>query len=69
MRNQTITNINSKQLKNDITDFRVGDTVVVDVKIVEGKKERIQKFEGVVISRRNNYIGRKIWRSRPKSFR
>ncbi len=53
MRNQTITNINSKQLKNEITDFRVGDTVVVDVKIVEGKKERIQKFEGVVISRRN----------------
>ncbi len=56
MRNQTITNINSKQLKNDITDFRVGDTVVVDVKIVEVKNEIIKIFEGVVISRRNKSI-------------
>ncbi len=53
MRNQVIEQINSKQLKSELTDFRVGDTVVVDVKIVEGKKERIQKFQGVVISRRN----------------
>ncbi len=53
MRNQLIETINSRQLKEDVTNFRVGDTVVVDVKIVEGKKERIQKFEGVVISRRN----------------
>ena len=39
-------------MKNDIPDFRPGDTVRVDVKIVEGGKERIQAFEGVVIKRR-----------------
>lgn len=52
MQNKIIQTIADKQVKTDIPNFRVGDTVVVDVKIVEGKKERIQKFEGVVISRR-----------------
>jgi large subunit ribosomal protein L19 len=37
--------------KKDITDFRVGDTVKISVKVVEGDKERIQPFEGVVIAR------------------
>lgn len=39
-------------LKNDIPDFRVGDTVKVHVKIKEGDKERVQVFEGVVIARK-----------------
>jgi len=39
-------------LKNDIPDFRYGDTVRVHVRVVEGDKERIQLYEGVVISRR-----------------
>jgi large subunit ribosomal protein L19 len=37
--------------KKDITDFHVGDTVRISVKVVEGDKERIQPFEGVIIAR------------------
>ena len=44
--------LEQEQMKNDIPDFRPGETVRVDVKIVEGGKERIQAFEGVVIKRR-----------------
>ena len=44
--------LEQEQMKNDVPDFRPGDTVRVDVKIVEGGKERIQAFEGVVIKRR-----------------
>ena len=44
--------LEQEQMKNDSPDFRPGDTVRVDVKIVEGGKERIQAFEGVVIKRR-----------------
>ena len=40
------------QIKKDVPDFRIGDTVKVSVRIVEGEKERIQVFEGVVIARR-----------------
>lgn len=36
-----------------ITDFRIGDTVVVQVKVKEGTRERLQAYEGVVIARRN----------------
>lgn len=39
-------------LKTDIPDFRAGDTVRVHVRVVEGEKERIQVFQGVVIGRR-----------------
>ena len=46
----------SKQLKSDVPEFRVGDTVRVDVKIIEGKKERIQAFEGIVTSRKNGKV-------------
>ncbi len=48
--------ISAKQLKNDIPEFRVGDTVRVDVKIIEGKKERIQAYEGIVIARKGSGI-------------
>lgn len=48
--------ITKKQLKPNVPEFRVGDTVQVDVKIKEGNKERIQTFEGVVIAKRNGGI-------------
>ena len=47
-----IDKINEKQIRKDIPEFRVGDTVKVDAKIIEGKRERIQSFEGVVVARR-----------------
>lgn len=46
--------IASKQLKNDIPEFRVGDTVRLDVKIIEGNKERIQAYEGIVVARKGS---------------
>ena len=42
-----ISKITEKQLRKDLPEFRVGDTVRVDVKIIEGKRERIQAFAGV----------------------
>jgi large subunit ribosomal protein L19 len=44
--------VEHSQLKTDLPDFRVGDTVAVHVNIREGEKERVQVFEGVVIRRR-----------------
>ena len=51
-----IDKINAKYVKNDVPEFRVGDTVRVDVKIIEGKRERIQAFEGVVVSRKGGSV-------------
>lgn len=48
--------INDKQINKNIPEFRVGDTVRVDVKIIEGKRERIQAFEGIVIARRGGSV-------------
>jgi large subunit ribosomal protein L19 len=45
--------IEQEQLKDSVPDFRAGDTVRVYVRVVEGGKERIQPFEGVVITKRN----------------
>ena len=47
-----IGSIEQEQLRQDIPQFRPGDTVQVHAKIVEGSRERIQVFEGVVIKRR-----------------
>lgn len=47
-----IDKINKKQIRTDIPEFRVGDTVRVDVWVKEGKKERIQAFEGLVTSKK-----------------
>ena len=44
------------QLKTDIPDFAPGDTVSIDVRVIEGGKERIQKFEGIVIGRKGSDI-------------
>ncbi|HET7522278.1 MAG TPA: 50S ribosomal protein L19 [Bacillales bacterium] len=51
-----IQDITKEQLKQDLPEFRAGDTVRVHVKVVEGSRERIQVFEGVVIKRRGGGI-------------
>ncbi|MDD6879499.1 MAG: 50S ribosomal protein L19 [bacterium] len=51
-----IDKITAKQLNPNVPEFRVGDTVRVDVKIVEGKRQRIQAFEGTVIARKGSGI-------------
>ncbi|MBR4262922.1 MAG: 50S ribosomal protein L19 [Bacilli bacterium] len=51
-----IDKITEKQLNPNVPEFRVGDTVKVDVKIIEGKRERIQAFEGIVISRKGSGV-------------
>lgn len=51
-----IEQITNKQLNPSIPEFRVGDTVRVGVRIIEGKKERVQAFEGVVISRKGTGV-------------
>lgn len=51
--NDIIKQIENAQLKENITDFRVGDTVRVHAKVKEGNRERIQVFEGTVIKRQN----------------
>lgn len=43
-------------LRTDVPDFRAGDTVRVHVRVVEGERERIQVFEGVVIRRRGSQL-------------
>jgi large subunit ribosomal protein L19 len=60
LENEEITRLGQK-----IPDFSAGDTVVVNVKVVEGERKRVQAYEGVVISKRNrglnsNFIVRKI---------
>ncbi len=48
--------VSAAQLRDDIPEFHAGDTINVHVKVVEGDKERIQIFQGVVISRRGSGI-------------
>lgn len=54
--NEIIKNIEAEQLKSEIPAFGVGDTIRVYAKVVEGEKERLQMFEGVVIKRQNGGI-------------
>jgi large subunit ribosomal protein L19 len=56
MSQQIVMELERRQFKPEIPEFRVGDTVRVGVKVVEGSRERIQEFEGVVISRRGSGI-------------
>jgi large subunit ribosomal protein L19 len=51
--NKIIEALENEQLKSDVPDFGPGDTVVVQVKVREGNRERVQAFEGIVIARRN----------------
>lgn len=55
-----IRSIEAEQLKDDIPDIYVGDTVRVGVRIQEGGKERIQPYEGTVIAMRNGGINKSI---------
>jgi large subunit ribosomal protein L19 len=48
-----IRELENEQLKSDVPDFAPGDTVVVQVRVKEGNRERLQAFEGVVIAIRN----------------
>ncbi|MCY4420842.1 MAG: 50S ribosomal protein L19 [Gammaproteobacteria bacterium] len=51
-----IEELDQQQLKTDIPEFNPGDTVVIQVKVREGNRERLQAFEGVVIAKRNRGI-------------
>lgn len=51
--NNIIQQFESEQMTRTLPDFAAGDTVVVNVKVTEGSRERIQAFEGVCIARRN----------------
>lgn len=60
-----ISKIDSEQIKQDVAEFRVGDTIKVHTRVIEGDKERIQIFAGIVISRKGSglneaYTVRKI---------
>lgn len=48
-----IEQINAEQMNKDIPEFSPGDSVVVQVRVTEGTRERLQAFEGIVIAKRN----------------
>ena len=52
----TIDLVERPQLRDDLPDFRPGDTVRVHVRVVEGERERVQVFEGIVIRRRGSRL-------------
>lgn len=61
----TLDSVDAASLRDDVPDFRPGDTVKVNVKVVEGNRSRIQAFQGVVIARagsgvRETFTVRKI---------
>lgn len=56
MQSPLIDQVTKSQLRTDLPDFRPGDTIRVHAKVVEGSRERIQIFEGVVIKRRGSGI-------------
>lgn len=52
-RNKIIEALENEQIKADMPEFGPGDTIIVQVKVREGSRERLQAFEGVVIGKRN----------------
>ena len=52
-KNKIIEALENEQLKTEIPEFAPGDTIIVQVKVREGNRERLQAFEGVVIGKRN----------------
>lgn len=54
--NELLRAVEAEHVKNDVPNFGPGDTVRVHVKIIEGKRERIQVFEGVVLKRQNGGV-------------
>lgn len=63
----TLDFIDNKSLRDDIPDFRPGDTLDVHVKVIEGTKERVQVFKGVVIRRQGGGV-RETFTVRKVSF-
>jgi len=57
LKNKYIQSVEESQLREDIPDFSPGDTVVVQVRVVEGSKERLQPFEGVVLGIKKRGLG------------
>ncbi|GHD26853.1 50S ribosomal protein L19 [Halioglobus pacificus] len=51
--NKIISQLDAEQMEKDLPEFGPGDTVVVQVKVKEGNRERLQAFEGVVLAKRN----------------
>src|ERR1022692_3246630 len=51
--NKSIQELNGERAKSKLPDFNPGDTVVVQVKVIEGDRERVQAYEGVVIAKKN----------------
>ena len=51
-----IDNLEKDGMRTDLPDFNIGDTIKVFVKVVEGNRERLQGFEGVVIARKNGGV-------------
>ena len=64
----TIEQIENAQLRDDIPDFGPGDTVVVNVRVIEAGRERVQAFEGVVIARSGGSGARATFTVRKISF-
>ena len=56
-KNKYIQKVESTQLRDDLPTFAPGDTIVVDVRVVEGSRERLQPFEGVVLSVKKRGLG------------
>ena len=52
--------IHNENVKTDMPEFRAGDTVTVNVKVIEGTKERIQPFKGVVIQMKNSGVSKTL---------
>nr|YP_010172843.1 ribosomal protein L19 [Eucampia zodiacus]QSH90619.1 ribosomal protein L19 [Eucampia zodiacus] len=57
---QTIDNLNNSFMKKDLPLIRIGDTVKLGVKIIEGSKERVQFYEGTIIAKKNSSINTTI---------
>jgi large subunit ribosomal protein L19 len=53
MTNKIIQELNSRQMTREVPEFGPGDTVIVEVKVKEGDRERVQAYEGVVIAKSN----------------
>ena len=52
----TLDIVNAKSLRSDVPEFRAGDTVKVNVKVIEGNRSRIQVFQGIVIARNGSGV-------------
>ena len=55
-----VENVTKDLLKTNIPDFAPGDTISMDIRVVEGEKERVQRYQGVVIARKHGGIGETV---------